>query len=165
MTWEEVIEDETLDNLPFKIELDEWGNIVMRPASNRYRMVQATMMLSLSQRKENSERGGLVSINCSVATSKGVKVADVVWLSSAFITQNRIQTPYKIAPELCVEIVSPSNSDAEMTHKRDLYFAKGAKEVWLCDEGGHVSFFNHYGQVDASDLFPDFSGKVDLPSA
>ena len=33
MKWAEVCEMPVLQNLPFKIELNEWGNIVMSPAS------------------------------------------------------------------------------------------------------------------------------------
>ena len=35
MTWQEVLDDPRLQNLPYKIELDQWGRIVMSPADNR----------------------------------------------------------------------------------------------------------------------------------
>ena len=35
MQWSDVLEDRSLDNLPYKIEINEWGQIVMSPASNR----------------------------------------------------------------------------------------------------------------------------------
>jgi Uma2 family endonuclease len=35
------------------------------------------------------------------------------------------------APELAVEVVSPSNSAAELARKRRLYFAAGAEQVWI----------------------------------
>ena len=134
MTWSEVIADTTLRNLPYKIELDEWGNVVMRPASNWRGMVKGVLVSALSQHKE----GGFVSLNCVVATSRGIKVADVAWGSADFFAINKLETPYRVAPELCIEIVSPSNSEAEMAQKRELYFAKGAKEVWLCSEAGEL---------------------------
>lgn len=34
MKWSEVINDKTLQDLPYKIELNEWGHIVMSPVSN-----------------------------------------------------------------------------------------------------------------------------------
>ena len=34
MNWQEVCEDRSLQDLPFKIELNEYGQIVMSPASN-----------------------------------------------------------------------------------------------------------------------------------
>ena len=159
MEWSEVIENETLQNLPFKIELNEWGNVVMSPASNTHSIIQGLISALLNEYKV----GGLVFPECSVQTSKGVKVADVAWVSANFLSTNGVETPYSVAPELCVEVISPSNSDAEMTQKRDLYLAKGAKEVWTCTLEGHITFFNHRGEIDASKLFPNFPNTVELP--
>lgn len=53
-----------------------------------------------------------------------------------------------------MEILSPSNSSGEMTRKRALYFAKGAQEVWLCDEQGLLSFYDGVGRLETSRLFP-----------
>ena len=92
---------------------------------------------------------GTVLTECSVETAKGVKVADVVWASDAFLQRNRGATPYIEAPEVCVEIQSPSNSDAEMAEKRSLYFARGTRECWLCDEDGNLSFFSRQGKWTA----------------
>ena len=47
-------------------------------------------------------------------------------------------TPLKVAPEICIEILSPSNSNTEIVDKIDLYLAKGAKEVWIVDESGKI---------------------------
>jgi Uma2 family endonuclease len=40
----------------------------------------------------------------------------------------RFETPYAKTPEICVEITSPSNSQAGMDEKAQLYLAKGAQE-------------------------------------
>jgi Uma2 family endonuclease len=45
------------------------------------------------------------------------------------------------APNICVEILSPSNSTSEIDEKRALYFDAGAAEVWICNLDGSVSFF------------------------
>ncbi len=58
--------------------------------------------------------GGKIIMECSIDTADGVKVADVAWASDEFILENGYQTPYLKAPEICVEIVSPSNTDKEM---------------------------------------------------
>lgn len=158
MKWSEVIEDRQLGNLPFKIELNEWGNIVMSPASNRHGFIQTAIALLLSQLKTS----GAVLTECSVQTDKGVKVADVVWGSDDFFVGNQFTTPYETAPEVCIEIVSPSNSSEEMREKKALYLAKGAKEVWVCSETGALSFFNLTGEVKQSELFPRFPGELKL---
>ena len=60
---------------------------------------------------------------------------------------------------MCVEI--QSSSDAEMADKRSLYFAGGARECWLCDGDGHVSFFSRQGKMDRSQLFPAMSARIE----
>ena len=45
------------------------------------------------------------------------------------------------APEICVEVLSPTNSLAEMNEKRALYFEAGAHEVWICGLDGKMEFY------------------------
>ena len=62
-------------------------------------------------------------------TGDGVRVADVVWISNALYEKFRTLTPYPPAPEVCVEIMSPGNTWAEMHMKAGLYLKADAKEV------------------------------------
>ncbi len=48
MDWTEVCQDRSLQDLPFKIELNEWGQVVMSPASNRHGRNQMAIGLRLS---------------------------------------------------------------------------------------------------------------------
>lgn len=158
MEWLQVLEDKSLQDLPYKIELNEWGNIEMTPASNFHGMLQAAIMFKLKELMA----GGQTFCECSVMTAKNIKVADVVWASDKFIGQHGHVTPYQVAPEICVEVVSPSNSQAEMALKRDLYLAKGAKEFWICSESGELSFHDVSGQLDASGLCLGFPNRVEV---
>lgn len=47
----------------------------------------------------------------------------------------------KLQVEICVEVRSPRNTDAELKLKKQLYFEAGAEEVWYCEENGQISFF------------------------
>ena len=158
MNWQDVLADPTLQNLPYKIELNEWGKIVMTPASNKHGYFQSEILVRL----KNLEKDGKTFVECSVETQQGVKVADVVWISSKFYTEHGLETPYRQAPELCVEVISPSNSETEMSEKKDLYLERGAQEVWFCDEGGDVVFWNNEGLLSGSHLFPAFPSKISL---
>ena len=66
--------------------------------------------------------------------------------------RNGEATPYEEAPEICIEIVSLSNSRKEMKEKIELYLAKGALEVWICADDGTVSHFSRDGQMTRSML-------------
>ena len=152
MKWQEVIEHPSLQDLPFKIELNEHGKIVMSPASNRHGRLQGRIYSLL----ERQRTGGELYLECSINTRKGVRVADVAWGSPAFFGKYGEQTPLPAAPEICVEILSPSNSEAEMEEKIDLYLAKGAKEVWLCDNEGNLTIHTSEGTLDRSAIFNNF---------
>jgi Uma2 family endonuclease len=41
------------------------------------------------------------------------------------------ETPLTQAPEVCIEVVSPSNSVKELREKIDAFLACGASEVWI----------------------------------
>jgi Uma2 family endonuclease len=45
------------------------------------------------------------------------------------------------APEICIEVISPSNTAEEIAEKRALYFEAGAREVWICELDGRLSFY------------------------
>ncbi|HHL19593.1 MAG TPA: Uma2 family endonuclease [Thiothrix sp.] len=146
MEWSEVINNPLLQNLPFKIELNKWGKILMSPASNNHGILQFDVGTIIKEEKKS----GKIIIECSIQTADGVKVADVAWASDEFIAQHGRATPYSVAPEICVEVISPSNSKKEMQEKINLYLAKGAHEVWLVDQEGVITYFSYEGQIDQS---------------
>jgi Uma2 family endonuclease len=63
-------------------------------------------------------------------------------------------------PELCVEVLSDSNTEGEMTQKRQLYFEGGADEVWTCDPDGRVRFFDAEGERSDSAFAPSFPASI-----
>jgi Uma2 family endonuclease len=156
MQWKQICGDPILQNLPFKIETNEWGQIVMSPATNKHGYLQGAITLLFYKLLPS----GKVITECSIQTSKGVKVADVVWFSEKFSAKHGYKTPYSVAPEICVGIVSPSNSKKEMQEKMQLYFERGAKEVWFCNEKGRVKFFDKNGSITRSKLAPDFPSRI-----
>ncbi|HMT93322.1 Uma2 family endonuclease [uncultured Thiothrix sp.] len=155
MEWSEVIHNPFLKDLPFKIELNKFGKLLMSPASNSHGRFQGRIAGLLWQGLPDGE----VITECSVQTSEGVKVADVAWASAEFIAEFAYATPYLKAPEICVEIVSPSNSKLEISEKVDLYLAKGAKEVWVVYLDNRLEIFSHVGLVEQSIFLGDFKEK------
>jgi Uma2 family endonuclease len=89
------------------------------------------MVQSEVARELDSKPGGRIVIECSIKTSDGVRVADVTWISDQRLAEFGDVTPFPKAPELCVEIMSPSNTWADMHMKASLYLEAGASEVWI----------------------------------
>lgn len=158
MDWQEVCEHPSLKNLPFKIELDEFGRIIMSPAKLYHSALQIRIAIILERLMEN----GIALSECAIKTSKGTRVADVAWVSTKVWDKIKDNAEATIAPEICVEITSKSNTKQEMSEKRQLYFLAGAQEVWLCNEKGQLSFFNSKYSIAHSDLAPEFPLTVDV---
>jgi len=152
MEWYEIINNPFLQNLPFKIEMNKFGQVLMSPASNQHGIIQHRVGSQIERRK----KGGVIIIECSIQTSAGVQVAVVAWASDEFIAEFGNETLYPQAPELCVEIVSHSSSKAEIEFRTDLYLARGAHEVWVVNENGQTRFFTHSGELKKSKLVPRF---------
>ena len=141
MTWEEVCAHPALQDLPFKIEQDRYGRIVMSPPFARHAKLQYRIARLL-----DDALGGVVATECPVRTAAGVKVADVVWMSDAFEAEHGTPEVYEVAPPICVEVKSKWNTTAEMAEKVTLYLAKGAQEVWIHERDGRLRFFGHEGE-------------------
>lgn len=144
--WAEVLNDPGLRDLPYKIEINAWGKIEMSPASTRHARLQAKITAELARQLPAGE----VLTEPPVLTDIGVRVPDVAWASQEFIKVHREATPLPRAPQICVEIVSPSNTDAEMQEKTRAYLAAGATEVWLVSETGGVRYFDARGECGVS---------------
>ena len=148
-------DDPCYANVPGKIELDVWGRMVMTPASFYHGVVQGRLCLSLAK------LGGEAVVDAPVATPMGLFVADVAWASIHFMTVHGAETPLTRAPEICIEVVSPSNSVKELREKTEAYLTAGADEVWIVyPQSKRCEFYGKQGlmqrsiyAVDLADLF------------
>jgi Uma2 family endonuclease len=152
MTWEQICKDKRFEDAPYKIESNAQGQIIMSPTANYHGSngFRVGELLRLHLPK------GEVVVECAVETADGTKEADVAWLSPGRWKQVAEDFSCKIAPEICVEVLSPSNTVKEMLGKKDLFLAAGALEYWLCDKAGNLRFFNVSGELAKSKLAPKF---------
>ena len=157
MKWQEVCESKYLRDLPFKIELNKWGQIVMSPAKIKHSFYQGLIVELLNSLIVDR---GFAFPECAVQTSDNVKVADVVWCSETRFNSIEEEFAASIAPEICIEIISASNTLKEMEEKKDLYLEAQAEEVWLCDSEGNIKFYDRQGELLQSLLVPQFPQQV-----
>lgn len=155
--WGKLTADPALARLPYRFETDEHGQIIMSPpAAPSHGNRQSKIAHLLCQLMPSGE----VVTECPVSTRKGVKAADVAWCSDGIWAESKGLACLVHAPEICVEILSPSNTTGEIDEKRQLYFDAGAREVWLCAEDGQLSFFTATSAILTSSLCPEFPPAV-----
>lgn len=159
LTWRDVCEDPNLRDLPYKIELNEYGQIVMSPTRVYHGAYQSEVASLL---KAFLGDQGRVITECAVQTTKGTKVADAAWASWNRWELIQDEFDASVAPEICVKVLSPGNTVAEMDDKRKLYLAAGAEEFWLCDRTGKLFFFDASGSLPQSSRVPEFPQDLDF---
>ncbi|MDA0712092.1 MAG: Uma2 family endonuclease, partial [bacterium] len=148
--WDKICADPELAKLPYRIETDEFGQIIMSPPPAPS---HGSKQSRISRHLGNLITHGEVVSECPISTSKGVKAADVAWCSEAIWSEAEKLSCFPKAPEICVEVVSPSNTTGEIEQKKRLYFEAGAKEVWTCSETGAMQFFQHPDKtIPSSDI-------------
>jgi Uma2 family endonuclease len=150
-------DDPCLTNVPGKLELDVWGRLLMTPPPSVYHgRVQGNLTYKLK-----AVLGGHVITEAPIVTPAGLFLADVAWASSQFMSAHGSEFAFTRAPEICVEVVSPSNSVKELSEKRDAYLAVGAVEVWIIfPQSKRCEFYGEQGRlsvsryaVDLADIF------------
>jgi Uma2 family endonuclease len=156
--WEEVLADPYLAKLPHRIETDRYGNIVMSPPPA---MPHGVKQAEIARLLKTLLPEGIVATECPISTADGVKATDVAWLAAS----RRIEATkicLAVAPEICAEILSPSNTKAELLEKAALYFEAGAKEVWICDPLGHIEMFSTASiRIAESSICPAFPLQIE----
>ncbi|MEM7697685.1 MAG: Uma2 family endonuclease [Verrucomicrobiota bacterium] len=136
--WESICADQDIAHLPHKIETNELGQVVMMPPPGRY---HGNFQAEFAAEFRLHVSTGKVLGEFALSTSKGVKGPDAGWCSEERWEEQGDAPIFLTAPEICVEVMSDSNTEAEIAQKKGLYFEKGADEVWIVSTSGTVSFF------------------------
>ena len=158
LTWEELCADPSLQDLPFRIELNGLNQIIMSPLHFRHGRYQGKVYNLLGRLLPRGE----ASLESAVMTSDNVKVPDVIWAPHAFIQQYANAYALPVAPDICVEVLSPTNRVVEIEQKRARYFEAGAQEVWLCGLKGEMELYSPAGLIERSVLCPEFPVCIKL---
>jgi Uma2 family endonuclease len=143
--WNELAAD---PESPDYFELNEFGELIMSPKPTvGHQRVGSAVASAL-----NSQLAGEAVTEASVLTDRGVRVPDVVWMSTERWNECKGQSPLLSVPDVCVEVLSPSNTREEIAMKVGAYLRGGAREVIVVGLKGEVEFFGPEGKRQASAL-------------
>lgn len=154
--WNEIVRDPLLNQLPYEVETNARGQILLSPQTNRRSIQQKSVESKLDELLPEGE----AFQEWAIATSSGTKQADVIWASDGRLSEMReTGAPSTLASEICVEVISDSNDWEEMHQKRQLYLRAGAREVWVVEQSAQVRFFEEE-EIERSELAPEFPPQV-----
>jgi Uma2 family endonuclease len=146
--WLELANDPLVAAIPFKVELNEKGAIEVSPPTVRHGVIQAFIARELARQRPE----GTTITECPVETDIGVRVPDVVWASPAFMRRHGSESTFRAAPDLCIEVLSPTNTRAEIGEKVAAYLTAGAREVWVVGDDGAPDIHTSAGRATVSEL-------------
>ncbi len=158
--WKEVCADPQFAKIEGRVETDAHGYAILSPLPGLDHSERLGGVLAILHGKSD----GRALVICPVSTSGGVRAVDVIWISDQRERRALKDDLLVIAPEICVEVLSATNTRGEMEEKRGLLFGAGAEEVWFCDKKGRMFFFMKNAPdvaVEQSVLYPDFPAVVE----
>jgi Uma2 family endonuclease len=156
-----------------KQELVRGEIVTMPPPGFRHGTTQAKAAFLLLT-YANSVRPGHVTVESGVITETGpdtVRGPDVSYWSYERMPKDDVPLVYaNLAPDVVVEVRSPSNTDEKLTKKVREYFAGGARLVWIADPADRtVIVYRQPGDgrvlwddatLTGEDVLPGFTCKV-----
>lgn len=146
--------------MEWRVETDRYGHILVIPSpAPTHGSFQSEIAFLLRTLMQN----GRTITECPISTADGVKAADVAWASPERMADLGNRSCFPRSPEICVEVMSPENTEGEIREKMELYFDAGAKEAWVCEKSGAVSFFRAgLVRMKASKLCAEFPAQIQL---
>ena len=132
------------------------GNLMMVPAPNRKHQ---TVLVRLARKLGNfTEEHGLGNVYVApfdvVLSDTDVVQPDVLFISRArehTLTDENVRG----APDLVIEILSPSTADRDLGYKHDLYGRHGVLEYWIVDPMAETVAVHRQGngRLELADTF------------
>jgi Uma2 family endonuclease len=117
-----------------KAELIDGVMIMHSPASVEHDEISGFIRALMSFFADITQSGRVLGPDSIVHLRPGDKFAPDVF----FIRQARVPTPrpkaFEGAPDLVVEVLSPSNRKDDLQDKRQIYRAVGVPEIWFVDK-------------------------------
>lgn len=159
--WKEVCADPSLIAIEGRVETDRFGYVIMTPPPG---FSHGNFQSQINRRLAALLPKGKTVTECPISTSEGVRSADIVWISNEREKTALKENVLIEAPEICVEVLSPGNTQQEIAGKKRLCFEGGAEEVWICDLKGALHFFASKAPEErrsASEICPEFPQTLD----
>jgi Uma2 family endonuclease len=101
----------------------------------------------LLARQLEDQLGGASATSVAINTRIGVRVPDACWSSDGRLFE---QDPAPAAPEICVEVASPGNTERWLLEKAAAYLDAGAREAIIVELDGRIRYFDATGERQGS---------------
>jgi len=132
----------------------------MTPPSHKHAAISSRILNAIRRYLDVHDIGVAYGDN----TGYDLPTGDTLIPDASFIAYDRLppeDEPLKIAPNLAIEVMSPSHTDAQINVKVDTYLMSGTRLVWVIyPERRIVSVY--YRQLDGTTIYRSLNDKDTL---
>jgi Uma2 family endonuclease len=159
------------DELRYELDEGELLEMVKPRYQPHNRIVMKITGALLSYLDKNPIGEVLTSDNLFVLGPNTKRIPDLSFMTSERLRQIRPDADIEGAPDLAIEVLSPSDTVTAMRKKVKQYFAAGSRAVWLAypesreievreSASGPSRVLGENDTLEALELLPGFSAKV-----
>lgn len=151
-------------------ELIEGAIIEMPPPGDKHGAVVAWLGALMVMHVERHDLGDVTMETGFILKPDTVCSPDIGFVAKARLTTPMTGRYYPFAPDLAIEVISPSDAPGPVRRKVALYLRSGTRAVWVVypDErfvdvyhaNGTVSTYEGGDTIDGGDTLPGFSVAV-----
>jgi Uma2 family endonuclease len=128
-------------------ELFDGVMIVHSPASPRHNRLAGFLGKLLSLYAEARDLGEVFGPDDLIRLAPGRKFApDVFFLRSDRLPDPLPEAEFTVAPDLVIEVLSPSTRDYDLNKKRAAYHKAGVRELWFVDAASEQVILDRRGK-------------------
>lgn len=135
--------EEEISQLPdngYNVEVVD-GELCWSPKNNRlHGRVCSRLLMYLGLHAMQNRLGEVWDSNTGFWMANGnLRAPDISFVSAARLKDNPLTSFFKGAPDLAVEVLSPSNSRREIEERLRDFFASGTKLAWVIDPDQEIA--------------------------
>ena len=147
------------------------GTLVEKPVGWIEALIAMNLAVRLGTYVHDRNLGAVSGADSTLRMTSGrVRLPDVVFVSLARLPRTREPIP-TLGPDLAVEVLSESNTAAEIAQKLREYFQSGTRLAWIVDPptrtvaiyhgpGQPTRVLDSAGQLDGEEVVPGFTLPV-----
>lgn len=148
-------------------ELIQGELVQLSPTMPLHNLVRHRLLILLATFLKGRGLGTVISEQAFILSEHTVRIPDL-----AFVSEGRLKAlrhPPSGAPDLAIEVISPSHTPREMDQKVSGYFAAGCKRIWIVYPDEREVYVHGLAGVtrraaedllEDPELLPGFSVKV-----